>query len=79
MLAVPEPTALALAYTMTSHATWQILVAELDGTSPDAAKAAGETLCTALFGPTTRPADRRPAPDPRQPQRKRSAPQQRAG
>jgi AcrR family transcriptional regulator len=49
MLAVPESTALALAYTMTSHATWQTLVAELDGPGPDPAKAAGDTLCAALF------------------------------
>jgi hypothetical protein len=55
---MPESTALALAYTMTSHATWQILLAELDGTSPDPAKAAGDTLCAALFHPTTAPSDR---------------------
>jgi AcrR family transcriptional regulator len=74
-LSVPESTALALAYTMTSHATWQTLVAELDGTRPDPAKAAADTLCAALFRPTTRPTNRRPPPDSRQPQHKRSAPQ----
>jgi AcrR family transcriptional regulator len=59
MLTMPESTALALAYTMTSHATWQILLAELDGASRDLAKAAGDTLCAALFRPTTGPTDRR--------------------
>jgi AcrR family transcriptional regulator len=76
-LTVPEPTALALAYTMTSHATWQTLVAELDSTRPDPAKAAGDTLCAALFRPTAGPTDRRPAPDSRQRQHKPSAPQRR--
>jgi AcrR family transcriptional regulator len=74
-LTVRESTALALAYTMTSHATWRILVAEIDGTKPDPATAAGDTLCAALFRPTTRPTDR-PAPDWKPPQRKRSTSQQ---
>jgi AcrR family transcriptional regulator len=74
MLTVPESTALALAYTMTSHATWHTLVAELDGTSPDPTNTAAEALCAALFRPTTRPTDRRPAPNSTRPQRKRSAP-----
>jgi AcrR family transcriptional regulator len=77
-LTVPETTAVALAYTMTSHATWQTLAAELDATRPDPAKAAADILCAALFGPTSGPADRRGAPDSSQPQHKRSAPRQRA-
>ncbi|MBV9197577.1 MAG: TetR/AcrR family transcriptional regulator [Solirubrobacterales bacterium] len=78
-LTMPESIALALAYTMTSHATWQTLADELDGTSPDPARAAGDMLCAALFRPAAESADRRPAPGLRQPRRKRSAPQQRVG
>jgi AcrR family transcriptional regulator len=55
LLAMPESTALALAYTMTSHATWELLVSELDGTSRDPAKAAGDALTAALFRPTAGP------------------------
>ena len=69
-LTVPETTAVALAYTMTSHATWEILVAELDGTRPDPARLAADTLCAALFRPTTRPTNRRPASDSKLAQRK---------
>ena len=74
-LTMTESSALALAYTMTSHSTWQILLAELDGTSPDPAKTVGDTLCAALFRPAPGPTDHRPVPHSRQPQRKRSSPQ----
>jgi len=60
LLAMPEPTALALAYTMTSHATWGLLASELDGTSHDPAKAAGDTLSAALFRPTAGPTADKP-------------------
>jgi AcrR family transcriptional regulator len=64
-LTMRESTALALAYTMTSHATWELLVGELDGANHDPAKAVGDTLSAALFRPTTRRTDRRPTPDPK--------------
>lgn len=73
-LIVPESTALALAYTMTSHATWQMLAAELDAGTHDPAKAVADALCAALFRQTAGPTEGRPARDSRQPQRKRPAP-----
>jgi AcrR family transcriptional regulator len=49
VLAVPESTAVALAYTMTSRATWEILVSELDGLEAEPSDVAGEALSAALF------------------------------
>jgi hypothetical protein len=49
ILAVPEPAAAALAFTMTSHASWQILVSELNGLEAEPSDVAGEALSTALF------------------------------
>jgi AcrR family transcriptional regulator len=49
VLAVPESTAVALAFTMTSHASWEILVSELDGAGPEPAEVAGQALSASLF------------------------------
>lgn len=48
-LAVPEPTAVALAYMTTSHASWEILVKELDGLDAEPADVAGDALSAALL------------------------------
>jgi len=51
VLAVPESTAVALAFTMTSHASWELLIGELDGTGPEPYEVAGQALSAALFRP----------------------------
>ncbi|MEZ0095287.1 TetR/AcrR family transcriptional regulator [Streptacidiphilus sp. EB129] len=51
VLAVPESTAVALAFTMTSHASWQILASELGGAGPESSEVAGQALSAALFHP----------------------------
>ncbi|MBV8162021.1 MAG: TetR/AcrR family transcriptional regulator [Acidimicrobiia bacterium] len=50
VLDIPEPIAVALAFTMTSHATWQQLVGELDGSPRAAPDVAWQALRSALFG-----------------------------
>jgi AcrR family transcriptional regulator len=70
MLIMPEATALALAYTMTSHATWQLLASELDGAHHDPAKATGDTLSAALFRPAARHGALLQARDSKRPQEK---------
>jgi len=47
LLATSEPVAVALAFTATSHAYWQMLSNELDGS--DAAKVTSDALCAAIF------------------------------
>lgn len=80
ILLVPESTALALAYTMTSHATWQLLVSELDGANHDPAKAIGHTLSAALFRPTAAPVVlASSAPNSKQPEDNRPPPTTRSG
>jgi AcrR family transcriptional regulator len=49
-LAMPTRTAVALAFTMTSHAVWRTLVDELDGAGPKAILVGQETLSSTLFG-----------------------------
>jgi AcrR family transcriptional regulator len=49
VLDLPAPAAVALVFTMTSHATWQQLVGELDGGSPAAPELAWQALNAALF------------------------------
>lgn len=49
VLAVPESTAVALAFTMTSHASWEILAGELDGAGPEPSEVAGQALSAVLF------------------------------
>jgi AcrR family transcriptional regulator len=51
-LAVPESTAVALAYMTTSHASWEILVKELHGLDAEPSDVAGEALSAALFRPS---------------------------
>jgi len=53
-LAVPESTAVALAFTMTSYASWEILVGELDGLDAEPSQVASEALSAALFHPNGR-------------------------
>ncbi|PKW00091.1 TetR family transcriptional regulator [Amycolatopsis echigonensis] len=48
-LAISAPAALALTYTLTSHAGWQTLLDTLDGDTAAAARTATETLTSALF------------------------------
>lgn len=48
-LAVSASAALALAYTLTSHAGWQTLLDTFDGDTASAARAATEALTSALF------------------------------
>lgn len=48
-LAVPPPTAVALAFTITSHAGWEVLRHEVDGDSGAATRVANEALSSALF------------------------------
>ncbi len=47
LLATSERVAVALAFTATSHAYWQMLTDELDGS--DAATVTGDALCAAIF------------------------------
>lgn len=47
LLATSEPVAVALAFTATSHAYWQMLSNELDGS--DAAMVTSDALCGAIF------------------------------
>jgi AcrR family transcriptional regulator len=49
-LAMPTRTAVALAFTMTSHAVWRTLMDELDGAAPQAILVGQETLSSTLFG-----------------------------
>jgi AcrR family transcriptional regulator len=49
LLCIEVPTAVALVFTMTSHATWQQLVGALDGDAAAAATVALEALHSALF------------------------------
>lgn len=49
LLTVPASTAVALAFTITSHAGWEILVQELDGAAAEATRVANEALSSALF------------------------------
>jgi AcrR family transcriptional regulator len=49
VLAMPKQTALALVFTMTSYASWEILVSELDGDTAKAARVATDALSDALF------------------------------
>ena len=51
LLCIAVHTAVALVFTMTSHATWQQLVGELDGDVAAATTVALEALCSALFHP----------------------------
>jgi hypothetical protein len=46
---MPVPAAVALVFTMTSHATWQQLVGELDGGTDAAHDVAWNALNAALF------------------------------
>jgi TetR/AcrR family transcriptional regulator, transcriptional repressor of bet genes len=48
-LAMPTPRAVALAFTMTSHAVWRTLVDELDGDGPKAILVGQKTLSATLF------------------------------
>ncbi|GAC1531197.1 MAG: hypothetical protein NVS3B12_06800 [Acidimicrobiales bacterium] len=48
-LTIRESAAIALVFTMTSHTSWTAMVSELDGGETDAAQAAGDALCDALF------------------------------
>lgn len=48
-LAVPERTAVALAFTMTSHSTWSSLMEELGGDERAASRAATQALTAALL------------------------------
>jgi AcrR family transcriptional regulator len=50
LLCIEVPTAAALVFTMTSHATWEQLVGELNGDAAAATRVAVETLRSALFG-----------------------------
>jgi len=49
LLDMPAPAAVALVFTMTSHATWQQLAGELDGGPDDAPDVAWKALNAALF------------------------------
>lgn len=49
VLAMPVPAAVALAFTITSHAAWQILLEELDGAATNPPRVAGDALSAALF------------------------------
>jgi hypothetical protein len=48
-LALPTRTAVALAFTMTSHAVWRTLIDELNGAAPKAILVGQETLSSTLF------------------------------
>jgi len=48
-LAVPVPTAVTLAFTMTSHAAWDVWLKELDGDVSEATTVVNEALSSALF------------------------------
>jgi AcrR family transcriptional regulator len=48
-LRLSPATAVALAFTLTSHAAWQTLRDQVDGDSAAATRAATESLCSALF------------------------------
>jgi AcrR family transcriptional regulator len=48
-LTMPEPTALALVFTMTSYASWDVLVRESQGDTAEAARVGTAALTTALF------------------------------
>jgi AcrR family transcriptional regulator len=52
VLAMPERMALALVFTMTSYASWEILVRELHGDTAKAAKVGADALCATLFHAT---------------------------
>jgi AcrR family transcriptional regulator len=49
-LSMPSRTAVALAFTMTSHAVWRMLNDKLDGAAPKLHDDGQETLTSALFG-----------------------------
>lgn len=59
LLQIEEPTAVALVFTMTSNATWQQLVGELDGNAVAATDIATEALNATLFHPDNSAATRR--------------------
>ena len=48
-LAVPVPTAVTLAFTMTSHAAWNVCLKELDGDVAEATTVVNKALSSALF------------------------------
>ena len=56
VLDMPVPTAVALVFTMTSHATWEQLVGELDGAPEAAPDVAWKALNAALFRQNSRSA-----------------------
>jgi AcrR family transcriptional regulator len=49
ILQVPPATAVALAYTLTSHAGWQTLCEQVGNSPREATRVANEALCSALF------------------------------
>ena len=46
---LPAPTAVALSYTLSSHATWQTLLELADGDVTEVTHLANEALSSALF------------------------------
>jgi AcrR family transcriptional regulator len=51
ILKVSPSTAIALAYTLSSHAGWQTLCEQADDSPTEATRVANEALCSALFHP----------------------------
>jgi AcrR family transcriptional regulator len=49
LLKLATPAAIALAYTLSGHSTWQTLVEHADGDTSEATRLANEALCSALF------------------------------
>jgi AcrR family transcriptional regulator len=49
ILKLPPSTAIALAYTLTSHTGWQTLCQQFDDSPTEATRVANEALCSALF------------------------------